>query len=116
MLLHWIATWFGPELRIALSELAIAALVDLVLTLALVLTGKYGQKFDWRRVPQFLITNLPYVVGVILGAVLVKFFPELRQEYLVAATGLAAYLARDWRAKFTVLTGFKPPDSLKRAS
>lgn len=115
-MLQAISNWFGSELWVALTELAVAALVDLVLTVWLAIAGKLAGGFTWRKVPQFLVTNLPYVLGVILGAVLTRFFPELREEYLVATTGLAAWLARDWRAKFTVLTGFKPPETLNKAS
>ena len=112
-----IANWFGPELWIALYAIFTAAGIDAVLTIALAVTGKVakGVPFEWKRIPQFLLTNvLPYAVGLILGAVLTKYQPELKTEYLVAAAGVSAWLARDWRAKFTILMGFKAPDTLDK--
>lgn len=114
-MLSVIATWFGPELWIALTEITVAAGIDALLTVALILMGRLAIPFSWRKVFQFLGTNVaPYAAALILGAVLTRYMPELREEYLIAATGVAAWLARDWRAKFTVLIGVKSPETLQK--
>ena len=104
---HAIVSWFPSAVWLALSGIGVGAGFDLILTVALAVTGRLGEVFSWRKLPKFLATNVfPYAVAVILGAVLVKLKPELEPEYLTAAALLSGWLAKDWRAKWKQLLGF----------
>lgn len=107
-----IIAWFPRETWVAMTMALTASGFDLILTLALVVVGRAATPFSWRRLPQFLVTNLlPLVLGALLGAVAVKAVPEFGTEYLTLIGAVTAFLHRGIRDKLKQLIG-APTDSV----
>lgn len=105
-----IMAWFPVEVRLALSSILIAAGIDAALTAVLALQGKIGEPFSWRKLPQFLLSNVLWpAVGLIIGGALVKYYPDVREVYFGVTAAVDLWLARDWRNKFNCVIGIKLP-------
>ena len=106
-------SWFPPEVWLALASVFTAGAIDALLSVLLILMGKSDRPFEWRRVPQFLVSNAMWpAIGLVVAGALVKYYPDLRDGYLGVTVAANLWLARDWRSKFNVLVGIKPSDML----
>lgn len=108
-----IVAWFPKEVILALSSIVVAAGIDAGLTALLALRGKLGVPFSWKKLPEFLVTNVLWpAVGLLVGGALVKYYPDLTEGYFAVTAALDLWLAKDWRAKFNVLVGIRLPETL----
>ncbi|HEY3367063.1 MAG TPA: hypothetical protein VGK74_18575 [Symbiobacteriaceae bacterium] len=106
-------SWLPPEVWLALASVFTAGGIDALLSVLLTLTGKSDRPFEWRRVPQFLVSNVMWpAIGLVVTGALVKYYPDLRTGYLGVMAAADLWLAKDWRAKFNVLVGIKPSNML----
>lgn len=102
---------FTPEVKVALVAVFTAAGIDAGLTVLLAAMKRLDAPFDWRKVPQFLLTNVfPFALGLVLAGVLLQFYPDLNEVYFATTAGITAWLAKDWRAKLKKLIGLTMPD------
>lgn len=101
---------FPKEVLLALTSILVAAGIDAGLSAVLAIQGKRPEPFQWKRLPQFLVTNALWpALGLIVGGALLKYYPELREPYFLVTAGVDAWLAKDWRSKFNLLIGIKLP-------
>ena len=108
-----IIAWFPKEVYVALAAIVASGAIDALLTALLAIQGKLGQSFSWRKVPEFLLTNVLWpAIGLIVGGAILKYYPDLSTGYFGVTAAVTAWLGKDWRKKFNVLVGVKLPDTL----
>lgn len=101
------ADLINPEIGIMYSMLIVAAVIAAD-TLFGILVGVRNREFDFRILPQFLITGvLPFLGGLIVLALLANYIVAFDGLFYTAAAFVVAKYVGDLLEKFKLLFGPK---------